>query len=57
MTWRFALCIAIVLSTAFGSRATAQTAPDPPTVIAPLKIAQDLNHVNLTTGARQQRQC
>jgi YD repeat-containing protein len=34
----------------FGSQAVAQTAPDPPVVIAPLKVAQDLNSVNLTTG-------
>lgn len=33
-----------------GSQAFAQTAPDPPVVIAPLKVAQDLNSINLTTG-------
>jgi RHS repeat-associated protein len=45
---RLAALAALLLP--LGSQALAQTVPDAPVVIAPLKVEQDLNSVNLTTG-------
>jgi RHS repeat-associated protein len=48
--WRSWPLAAAALFLPLSSQAVAQTAPDPPVVISPLKIEPERNGVNLTTG-------